>query len=87
MGIDQWKHKYLFPFGNIQPITAAESSANQSTAAATSVANRAFSSQMGTSNNNSTLLARPINPSMDVGFNNPSKQQDSIYSENMSTYR
>ena len=42
---------------------------------------------MGTSNNNSTLLARPINPSMDVGFNNPSKQQDSIYSDNMSTYR
>ena len=20
MGIDQWKHKYLYPFGNIEPI-------------------------------------------------------------------
>mgnify|MGYP000884114529 CR=1 FL=1 len=23
MGIDQWKHKYLYPFGNIEPIPAA----------------------------------------------------------------
>ena len=22
MGIDQWKHKYLYPFGNIEPIKA-----------------------------------------------------------------
>ena len=22
MGIDQWKHKYLYPFGNIAPIDA-----------------------------------------------------------------
>ena len=24
MGIDQWKHKYLYPFGNIEPIKAKE---------------------------------------------------------------
>ena len=22
MGIEQWKHKYLYPFGNIEPIQA-----------------------------------------------------------------
>ena len=25
MGIDQWKHKYLYPFGNIAPIEAKNS--------------------------------------------------------------
>ena len=24
MGIDQWKHKYLYPFGQIEPIPASQ---------------------------------------------------------------
>ena len=34
MGIDQWKHKYLYPFGQIEPI---EPSMGQSTQASTIV--------------------------------------------------
>ena len=82
MGIDQWKHKYLFPFGNIQPIAATEST-TPSMAGPT----RGGQQSVQGSHNMSTQIPRPIHPSMDIGFNNPSKQQDSIYSDNMSTYR
>ena len=41
MGIDQWKHKYLYPFGNIEPIQASVSQSTQaSTIRARSVANQ-----------------------------------------------
>mmetsp|Transcript_24783 Transcript_24783/g.33158 ORF Transcript_24783/g.33158 Transcript_24783/m.33158 type:complete len:208 (-) Transcript_24783:1538-2161(-) len=85
MGIDQWKHKYLYPFGNIEPIAASNSV--QSTAPSVNYGYQSASKAGPKQQYNQSQIARPIHPSMDIGFNNPSKQQDSIYSDNMSTYR
>ena len=29
MGIEQWKHKYLYPFGNIEPLPASSVASTQ----------------------------------------------------------
>ena len=84
MGIDQWKHKYLYPFGNIEPI---QPSSEQSTQASTVVGGNYRSQSVNRPNESVASIRKPgklsvsIHPSMDFGYNNPSKQQDSIYSE------
>ena len=75
MGIEQWKHKYLYPFGQIEPIQAPSI---QSTQASTVRGHDA--SQLNTS----VMTAGGkggAHPSLDIGYNNPSKLNDSIYSE------
>ena len=42
MGIDQWKHKYLYPFGNIAPIDPQKSI---ETAATTQESSRMYPDQ------------------------------------------
>lgn len=75
MGIEQWKHKYLYPFGQIEPIQAPSI---QSTQASTVRGHDV--SQLNTS----VMTAGGkggAHPSLDIGYNNPSKLNDSIYSE------
>ena len=75
MGIEQWKHKYLYPFGQIEPIQPSLQSTQAST-----IKGHYTSQQLNTS----VMTAaggQQQHPSMDIGYNNPSKLNDSIYSE------
>ena len=47
MGIDQWKHKYLYPFGNIEPIPAAGPSIDSTQASTIKGMSRSVSTMNG----------------------------------------
>ena len=43
MGIDQWKHKYLYPFGQIEPIPASSVASTQASTIRNGGAHRSLS--------------------------------------------
>lgn len=77
MGIEQWKHKYLYPFGQIEPIQVTQSQSTQ----ASTIKGGINASRFETSQMSAAGKIRH-NASMDIGYNQPSKLNDSIYSEN-----
>ena len=71
MGIDQWKHKYLYPFGNIAPIQqkTTETSATTQDTSRMRQENSIFSTNTGTQNKSQ------FNPN----YNDLQRPQDSIF--------
>ena len=75
MGIDQWKHKYLYPFGNIAPIQ----STNRKTSALPDIKGN-MSIMGGRANNNSLITSHTNEKTRNHPSNDITLQQDSLYS-------
>lgn len=82
MGIDQWKHKYLYPFGNIAPITEKDRTPETSTIATTQDTSRMRQDNSIFSTNNGQNRSQFSPPA----YNDPHRPQDSIFQSEESKF-
>ena len=76
MGIDQWKHKYLYPFGNIEPIKTKETIETVQTTQASS----RMQPEQSIFSAGSRSQARIQQPyGQQAYYNDPTRPQDSIF--------